>query len=95
VLGPDTQTRRNEISDGAAQTLLIGEVNSRFVPWRHPVNWRDPARGINRAPDGFGGPASSGGAQFLMADGSVRFVSQQTSEHVLRALSTPAAGDGP
>ncbi|HUG91206.1 MAG TPA: DUF1559 domain-containing protein [Planctomycetaceae bacterium] len=95
VLGPDTKTRWGQITDGLANTILIGEVNDRFVPWGDPVNWRDPARGINRSPDGFGGPESSGGAQFLMADGSVRLVSEQTSRRVLSALSTPAAGDGP
>jgi hypothetical protein len=93
VMGADKSIRWQDISDGAANTLLIGEVNADFKPWGHPVNWRDPARGINRSSQGFGGPPSAGGAYFSMADGSVRFVSERINPDVLRALSTPAGGE--
>lgn len=83
-----------DITDGTANTLLVGEVNAEFKPWGHPVNWRDPARGINRSPQGFGGPPSAGGANFSMADGSVRFVSERIHPDVLRTLGTPAGGEG-
>src|SRR5690349_15388520 len=56
-------------------TLLIGEVNAQFKPWGHPVNWRDPTAGINSSQHGFGGPPGSGGANFVMADASIRFLS--------------------
>ena len=69
------------------------EVNAGFRPWGHPVNWRDPADGLNGGPRNFGGPPGSGGARFLMAGGSVRFVSAHTDPAVLRALATPSAGD--
>jgi prepilin-type processing-associated H-X9-DG protein len=82
------------ITDGPANTILAGEINSNFTPWGHPVNWRDPAKGLNQVPDGFGGPPSRNGVTFLMADGSVRFLHNRTSPEVLKALSTPAAGDG-
>jgi hypothetical protein len=93
VLGANRGTRLQDITDGAANTLLIGEVNTGFRPWGHPVNWRDPANGINRAPSGFGGPPGAGGAQFTMADGSVRFINERVSPRVLQALSTPAGGE--
>jgi prepilin-type processing-associated H-X9-DG protein len=54
---------------------------------------RDPAKGINRSPNGFGGPPSHHGANFAMADGSVRFISEKASPAVMRALATPNAGD--
>jgi prepilin-type processing-associated H-X9-DG protein len=93
VLGPNKDLHLADITDGTANTLLLGEVNANFKPWGHPVNWRDPAKGINRSPYGFGGSPYSGGANFSMADGSVRFVSERISPDVLRALSTPAGGE--
>jgi hypothetical protein len=82
-----------EFTDGTATTLLIGEVNANFEPWGRPGNARDPARGVNTSPYGFGGPLGAGGALFGMADGSVRFVGEGISPAVLRALSTPDGGE--
>jgi hypothetical protein len=93
VARPNRGMKTADIRDGAANTILFGEVNSGFRPWGHPVNWRDPAVGLNR-PGGFGGPPGAGGVYFVMADGSVRFVSSRVSANTLRALSTPNAGDG-
>lgn len=90
VLGPNKPLCLANMTDGTANTLLVGEVNTLFKPWGHPVNWRDPAKGINRSPHGFGGPPSAGGAYFSMADGSVRFVSEGIEANVLNALSTPS-----
>jgi prepilin-type processing-associated H-X9-DG protein len=93
VLGASRKVKTmGDITDGASNTLLLGEVSSRVRPWAQPGNWRDPAIGICRYPNGFGGP-SGGGAHFAMADGSVRFVSDDVSAEVLRALSTPAGGE--
>jgi len=93
VMGPNRAMELTEITDGLANTILIGEVNAGFKPWGHPVNWRDPAIGINRGPNGFGGPRGAGGALFGMADGSVRFISDKIDPAALRALSAPCAGD--
>jgi prepilin-type processing-associated H-X9-DG protein len=69
-----------------------GEVVSHFKAWGDPTNWRDPALGINRSLSGFGSPAP-GGANFLMVDGSVRFLKDNIDLRVLKALSTPAGGE--
>jgi prepilin-type processing-associated H-X9-DG protein len=82
----------DDVRDGKSQTILAGEVPAGFRPWGDPVNWRDPARGINRAPDGFGGPFK-GGANFLFADGSVRFLKNSVAPKVIEALGTPAGGE--
>ncbi len=82
-----------QFADGTANTLLIGEVNANFRPWGDPANVRDPARGINRSPHGFGGPPGTHGALFGMADGSVRFVSERVTPAVLRALATSDGGE--
>ena len=76
-----------------ANTLLIGTVVENFKPWGHPANLRDPSRGINRHPEGFGGPANWGGAQFAMCDGSVRFLNSNTDPKVLEQLAKPGGSD--
>jgi hypothetical protein len=80
------------ITDGAANTILAGEVVERVPEWGQPANWRDPELGINQVPTGFGGSHDKV-AVFAMADGSVRTISASVDPRVLRALSTPAAGD--
>jgi hypothetical protein len=79
-------------TDGTSNTILAGEVNANFKPWGDPRNWRDPAKGINKAPDGFGSPFT-GGANFLMADGTVRFSQERADPEVFKALSTPSGGE--
>jgi prepilin-type processing-associated H-X9-DG protein len=93
VLGGGAPLTMAQITDGAGNTLLAGEAADRFRPWGHPRNWRDPARGINKSFDGFGSPDRGGGANFVFADGSVRFLTNQTSPAVLKALSTPNGGE--
>ena len=93
VLGANRGLKLAQITDGTATTLLAGEINANFKPWAHPINFRDPAKGINRSPDGFGGPRLAAGANFVMADGSVHFISERIDPAVLRALATPAGGE--
>ena len=81
------------ITDGAANTFLIGTVGQHFKPWGHPANLRDPALGINRSPAGFSGPPQWGGTQFGMCDGSARLFSQETDPAVIAALGTIAHGE--
>jgi prepilin-type processing-associated H-X9-DG protein len=81
-----------DIKDGGSQTIMAGEAAGGFRPWGYPANWRDPAQGINRSPDGFGGPYK-GGASVLFADGSVRFLKDSLDLRILKALSTPDGGE--
>jgi hypothetical protein len=92
VLGDDRPVNLSEIADGIADTFLAGEVRSRFKPWGHPTNWRDLRLGINQSEAGFGGPWISG-AQFLMADGTVRFINEKMDPKILEAIATPAGGE--
>jgi hypothetical protein len=91
VLGGDrlVTLRQIEQGRGMANTLLAGEAAVDYKPWGHPANWRDPGRGLNRAAGGFGSP-SSRGAQFVMADGSVRFFNADTDPEFLQLLAMPA-----
>jgi hypothetical protein len=93
VLGPGPPMRKEEITDGLSQTIMAGEVNANFRPWGDPLNYRDPAEGVQKSPDGFGGPWSDGGTHFLMMDGSVRQVSKDIDPAILKALATPNGGE--
>jgi hypothetical protein len=77
---------------GLSNIILFGMVATEFRPWGHPANVRDPSIGINQSPEGFGGP-SGDGANFVMGDGSVRFISKNTDLEVLRQLSSPHPPD--
>jgi prepilin-type processing-associated H-X9-DG protein len=92
LLGGDVPRTWQSVTDGASSTLMAGEVVGAFRSWGDPVNWREPALGINRSRDGFGSPFP-GGANFLFVDGSVRFLKNTTDPRVLKALSTPAGGE--
>jgi hypothetical protein len=93
VLGADRPMRPQDITDGLSHTIMAGEVKENFRPWGDPVNWRDPALGLQTSPDGFAGPWSSGITQFSMMDGSVRIISKDIDPAVLRALATPNGGE--
>lgn len=69
-----------------ADTILAGEVATRFKPWGDPTYLRDPNLGINASPDGFGGP-NGDGARFLFVDGSVRFLPKHIDPAELRRMS--------
>jgi len=93
VLGPGPPMRKEEITDGLQNTIMAGEVKENFRPWGDPLNFRDPAEGVQKSPDGFAGPWSDGSTQFLMMDGSVRQVSKDIDPAILKALATPNGGE--
>jgi hypothetical protein len=92
VLNVNSTMKLHQIKDGTSNTILAGEIKFQIKPWGDPTNFCDPARGINKSPHGFGGPFK-GGANFLLGDGSVRFLSEDIDPAVLKALSTPNGGE--
>lgn len=92
VLNVNSAMKFKEVADGLSNTILAGEVNSRIKPWGDPTNFRDPALGINRNKNGFGGPFI-GGAHVLLGDGRARFISEDIDPAILKALSTPSGGE--
>ncbi len=83
-----------DITDGTSNTAMVIESN-------RPANWAAGGQGTIRplttapyinGPDGFGG-ISPGGANVLMADGSVRFVSDRIDPKVMESITTIAGGE--
>lgn len=94
LMGGGPALKSADIKDGTSNTILAGDAAGNFLPWGHPLNWRDPMLGINKTDDGFGWPVKSdAGASFVFADGHVRFLSNSTDPKVLKALSTPNGGE--
>ena len=90
VLKKNGSTKIFDMVDGTSNTILAGEVSGGFMAWGDPENRRDPANGLGTAPNQFGGPASGrGGVNMLLADGSVRFISENTNPQTLKALASP------
>jgi hypothetical protein len=92
LFGVNSAVTRDEVTDGLANTLAAGEIADDLPPWGDPENWRSIGRGLNRDRQGFGNHDRTG-ACFLMADGSVRFISNKTDARVLTALSTRDGGE--
>jgi prepilin-type processing-associated H-X9-DG protein len=96
VVGPETAwpgtkpTTIRDIKDGTSNTLLIVEVANSGIHWMEPRDLHvvQMASTINpKSGQGISSP-HTGGAQVLMADGAVRFISQNLAAETIRALLT-------
>jgi hypothetical protein len=83
----DVAVKREEITDGLSETLIVGELAGTYPPWGDPENWRQIGRGLNKDVNGFGSYTGNG-ATFLRADGSVKFFSNKTDPKLLERMST-------
>lgn len=83
----DVSVKRDEITDGLSNTLIVGELAGIYPPWGEPENWRMIGRGLNKDANGFGSYGGQG-ATFLRADGSVKFFSNKTDPKLLEKMST-------
>jgi hypothetical protein len=95
VFGYNRQTRIRDITDGTSNTIAIMEASVEFGPWAQ--GGRSTIRGLTEepyfnGPDGIGGPWV-GGAQGALADGSVRFISENIDPEVFKALMTIQGGE--
>jgi hypothetical protein len=91
LLGPNSSLAIRDITDGTTNTLMIGQIRDQIPAWGNPVNWRDPTRRLN-SPGAFGS-LHVGVVQFLLADGSVRAISENVDSQVMQAISSPNGGE--
>jgi prepilin-type processing-associated H-X9-DG protein len=94
-------TKIDDITDGATFTLLVVECSGSQIVWTEPrdVDVTTQPTGINlkgNKPGHSAGWLSSyhrGGVNVVMADGSVRFLSDKTAPTVLKKLATFDGGE--
>lgn len=93
----------SEVRDGISNSLFVAEACGTTIVWTSPVDMAAPANGISinqpGVADGLSGSILSswhpGGAQALLGDGSVQFLSTETDRRILRALITKDGREPP
>ncbi len=95
IFGYDRKVSVRDIRDGTSNTIAVVNVDQRLGPWA--AGGSPTIRALTKepyihGPDGIGGK-HPGGANVLMADGSVRFISQNVDPTIMRALVTMNGGE--
>ncbi len=87
VLHRNKSVTIDQMTAGTANTWLLGEVSGNYQPWGYPFNWRPLSLPLNSGPDTFGRPTEDG-AQFCLADGSVRLCTNEIDPAIINGLAT-------
>jgi prepilin-type N-terminal cleavage/methylation domain-containing protein/prepilin-type processing-associated H-X9-DG protein len=97
VLIYDEPISLRQISDGAAQTIIVAEDTGRGTiqngPWSDGENIFDAGVPINRLQNNEIWSDHPGAAQVLLCDGSVRYLDESIDLAVLGALCTRGGGE--
>ena len=94
IFGYDRKTRFADILDGTSNTVAVSEASHSFDAWG--AGGSGTVRGFENkpyinGPDGIGGPFA-GGANMLLGDGSVRFISENIDPQIMERLAAMADG---
>jgi len=98
VYGPNSVFRGSsgvairQILDGTSNTLAVGEVTGANIPWMQPLDVDVTIHPTIGDRSGFSSD-HTGGCQFLMVDGAVRFVSENINQQTLQSLFTINGGE--
>jgi prepilin-type processing-associated H-X9-DG protein len=88
IFPPNKTIAIKDITDGTSNTILLVEAADSGINWLEPrdMSYLEAVRGIN--PKSGWGISShhDGGAQVALADGSVRFLSDETAVEQLRRM---------
>ena len=95
IFAYDRTTRIRDIRDGTSNTMMVSEANKDLGSWA--AGGKATIRPLTTKPyingkDGLGG-GSPHGCHVLMADGSVRFVSNDVDPSVMEAMATINGGE--
>ncbi len=81
-----------DIPDGTSHTLMVVEASGLDIPWMKPQDI--DAASIKRVGDPKGASSKhAGGTHVLMADGSVRFISNNIDKKTFKAMITRNGGE--
>lgn len=92
IFASDGAVKKADVTDGLANTIIVGELAGNYPPWGDPENWRTIGKGLNKDVNGFGNAAGTG-AMFLFGDGSIRMLSNKTNPRLLKQLSSRDGAD--
>ena len=89
VMHRNSSIRAQDFSTGTSSVALAGDANGNFDPLGYPYQWRDLTAGLGASQSGFGCPTRSI-TMFVMADGSVRSLSNDTDSQIAVSMAGPA-----
>ncbi|MFK7819720.1 MAG: DUF1559 domain-containing protein [Planctomycetaceae bacterium] len=84
----NSATTFESLKSGISNCWLFGEATAPYAPLGYPFNWREIKYPLNTEGN-YGGPWN--GTQVAMADGSIRYISDNVSQEIINSLRDSSA----
>lgn len=88
ILHRNHSVSKDDMTTGAENNWLAGEISGRFQPYAYPFNWRELTLPFEDGQGSYGGGAGDQSVQLCLGDGSVRTLFGATDQAVINALAT-------